>query len=209
VAFLILAAFGGVGGPAWVGLVVGLFLVFMCLFGYSALFETFMHGRTPGKAAMGLRVVTEEGGPIMFRHAAIRSALGIVELFTTFGAIATLVVFFSKRDQRLGDMVAGTLVLRQRSGAETPTAIAFVPVPGTEDYVSTIDVSTLTQDEYQTIRSFLLRAQSLRNESRDALAVQLGNQMASRLRLVPPPWMTPMQLLIGIAAAYQRRFSAR
>lgn len=208
VAFLILGAFGDLGGPSWVGVVVAMFLVFACIFAYPALFETFVHGKTPGKAAMGLQVVTEEGGPISFRHAAIRSALGVVELLLTVGAVATLVVFFTKRHQRVGDVLAGTLVLRQRSGSPEPVAIAFVPVPGTEDYVATIDVSTLTTEEYQTIRSFLLRAESLMPHSRDALCVQLGNQMAARLHLLPPPWMTPMQLLIGIAAAYQRRFRA-
>jgi uncharacterized RDD family membrane protein YckC len=209
VAFLILATLGDLGGPSWVGVVVGLFLVFSAIFVYPALCETFMHGRTPGKSAMGLQVVTEEGGPISFRHAAIRSALGIVELFISGGAIALLTVFFTRRDQRVGDILAGTLVLRRRSGAPTPTAIAFVPVPGTEDFVATIDVSPLTAEEYQTIRSFLLRAESLRGESREGLAVQLGNQMATRLRLTPPAWMTAMQLLIGIAAAYQARFRAR
>jgi uncharacterized RDD family membrane protein YckC len=209
VAFLILGTFGDLGGPSWVGIVVALFLVFSVVFVYPALFETFMHGKTPGKSAMGLQVVTEEGGPILFRHAAIRSALGVVELLMTAGAIALFTVFFTKRNQRIGDILAGTLVLRQRSGSPTPTAIAFVPVPGTEDFVSTIDVSPLTAEEYQTIRSFLLRAESLRGESRESLAVQLGNQMAARLHLTPPPWMTAMQLLIGIAAAYQRRFSAR
>lgn len=209
VGFLILGTLGDLGGPSWIGVVVGLFLVFGFIFAYPALFETFMHGKTPGKSAMGLQVVTEEGGPILFRHAAIRSALGIVELFLSGGVVALLTVFFTKRDQRIGDILAGTLVLRQRSGSPIPMAIAFVPVQGTEDYISTIDVSILTADEYQTIRSFLLRAESLRGEARDTLAVQLGNQMAARLRLAPPPWMTPIQLLIGIAAAYQRRFQAR
>jgi uncharacterized RDD family membrane protein YckC len=208
VAFIILGTFSDHGGPSWVGVVVGLFLICGFVFVYPALFETFMHGKTPGKSALGLQVVTEEGGPILFRHAAIRSALGIVELLLSGGAIALLTVFFTRRDQRVGDILAGTLVLRQRSGAPAPTAIAFVPVPGTEDFVSTIDVTTLTAEEYQTIRSFLLRAESLQGQAREMLAVQLANQMAARLRLTPPSWMTAMQLLIGIAAAYQFRFRA-
>jgi uncharacterized RDD family membrane protein YckC len=195
------------GGPAWVGVTLGIFAVFVFTIVYTVMFETLWRGRTPGKAAMGLRVVTVEGGPIAFRHAAIRGALGVIEVIGSAGAIAMLTVFFSRRSQRLGDMVAGTLVLRQRSASGEVAATSFTPWPGSEEYVATLDVSHMSHDEYQTIRSFLLRAPSIKGESRNSLGVQLANRMAARLHTQPPSWMNAEVFLIGVASAYQQRFS--
>lgn len=207
-AVMLLALLGDMGGPSWVGVVIAMFVIFGTIFGYPALFETFWSGKTPGKACFGIQVVTLEGGPISFRHAAIRSALGVVEIAASSGALAFLVVLLTRRNQRIGDVLAGTLVLRQRSGAHDPVAMRFVPVEGTEDFVATIDVSRLTAEEYQTVRSFLLRARDMTAVSRDEVATQLANQMVARLTLNPPASMTPMQLLVGVAAAYQRRFQS-
>src|SRR5438067_1008423 len=99
-----------------VSLAVVYVLLFFGFFGYWAAFETLWRGRTPGKAALGLRVITVEGAPIRFRHAAIRAAFGLGEVYATNGAIGILAIIFSRRSQRLGDMVAGTIVLRERSG---------------------------------------------------------------------------------------------
>src|SRR6266540_4485051 len=84
---------GNVAGsdlPEWTGLALVLVLLPSWFFGYFIAFETLWRGRTPGKAALGLRVVTREGAPVRFRHAAIRAALGIVEILFSFGAIAAL-----------------------------------------------------------------------------------------------------------------------
>ena len=125
--FFFISAVGGVlslgffaalcGVDLGVGWVIAIFILLYggLVFGYPVACETLWRGRTLGKAAMGLRVVTVEGAPVRFRHAAIRTALGLVEFVLTGGAVAILSVLLTRRHQRLGDLVAGTLVLRELS----------------------------------------------------------------------------------------------
>jgi uncharacterized RDD family membrane protein YckC len=180
-------------------------VLFLLLFAYPAGFETLWRGRTPGKAALGLRVVTVEGAPVRFRHAAIRAILGLVDKYALSAVPGVLALLLTRRNQRLGDLVAGTLVLRERTGAAAPHAVAFAPPPGLEPYAATLDVSAVDQAEYVTIRSFLLRAATLAPPARDALARQLATPLVGRLRTVPPPGLPPELFLICVAAAHQRR----
>ncbi|MBW3555687.1 MAG: RDD family protein [Actinobacteria bacterium] len=189
--------FGGLGAAL---LYVTLFLI---LFGYPAALETLWRGRTVGKAAMGLRVVTVEGGPVRFRHAAIRAILGLVDKYLLTGAIGIISVLLTRRNQRLGDLVAGTIVLRERSGARAPTAVSFAPPPGLEDYVASLDVAGLDHRDYAAVRSFLLRATSLSPSSRYSLANRLALPLLQRLRTAPPQGVHPELFLVCVAAAYQ------
>lgn len=207
--YLALFAFysvAGGNGPYWLGVTILILSMFMLTVGYSVVFETFWNGRTPGKAALGLRVVTTEGGPIRFRHAAIRGAVGVIEIALFSGGIAGLVIALSKRHQRLGDMAAGTLVLRERSAARMPEAIMFDPPPWAQEYAATLDVSTLSNDQYIAVRSFLVRAASLHGDARVALAGHLARRIATHLRVAPPEWLAADVFLVCVAAAYQRRF---
>lgn len=191
------------GGFASAAIYVALFLV---LFGYPAGFESLWRGRTPGKAVLGLRVVTVEGAPIRFRHAAIRSIVGVIDKYVVSGpAVGLVCLLFSGKNQRLGDLVAGTIVLRERSGARGPSAVAFVPPRGLESYVATLDVSGLQNAEYGAVRSFLLRAMTLSPPARASLAQQLAGPLVQRQRTAPPPDVHPEIFLVCIAAAYQLR----
>ena len=101
--------------PDWVALTIVLVLLPAWWLGYFIAFETLWRGRTLGKAALGLRVVTKEGAPVRFRHAAIRGLLGLVDFLVLGGFLAVVFILFTRDNQRLGDLVAGTLVLRERS----------------------------------------------------------------------------------------------
>lgn len=180
-------------------------VLFLLLFGYPAGFEALWRGRTPGKAALGLRVVTVEGAPIRFRHAAIRAILGLVDKYFLSAVPGVLAVLLTRRNQRLGDLVGGTLVLRERSGAKAPRAVAFAPPPGLEHYTGSLDVSALDQAEYVTIRSFLLRSATLAPAARDSLSRQLATPLLGRLRTTPPPGLPAELFLVCVAAAHQRR----
>jgi uncharacterized RDD family membrane protein YckC len=194
---------GGLGGGLAAAAVY--LLVFLVVFGYPVAFETLWRGRSPGKAALGLRVVTREGGPIRFHHAAVRAALGIVDFLATGGAAAVLSVLLTRDSQRLGDLVAGTLVLRERTGMGAPAAIAFPVPPGLESYAATIDVAGITPDDYSAVRGFLLRAPSLPAPVRSGLALELARPLAIRLRTSPPPGVGPELFLLCLAGAVQRR----
>ena len=203
---LALASSGGVPGTPLV--IILLVSVFLLVFAYPALFEALWRGRTPGKAAFGLRVVTNEGAPIGFRHAAIRSALSLVDDVGLFilGPVPGIVsIFLSSSNQRLGDVVAGTIVLRERSGARAPTAMVFPMPAGCEAYAATLDVAGVGSEDYTTVRSFLLRAPSLPFHLRGDLARQLASPMAARLRHTPPPWVTPELFLAVVVAKVQLR----
>jgi hypothetical protein len=162
-------------------------------------------GRTPGKAALGLRVVTTEGAPIRFRHALVRGVLGLVDFFVIGPEVGVLAVLLSRRDQRLGDMAAGTLVMRERSGARPTAPVAFGPPRGWEGYVYQLDVGRMSPGDYEAVRAFLLRARDLAPAARESLATRLATPVASRLAPPPPPGMAPELWLWCAAAAYQLR----
>jgi uncharacterized RDD family membrane protein YckC len=191
--------------PDWVALTMVLVLLPGWWLGYFIAFETLWRGRTPGKAALGLRVVTREGAPVRFRHAAIRALLGIVDFLIMGGFFAVVFILLTRDNQRLGDLVAGTLVLRERSALAAPAPVVFDPPPGLESYTSTLDVGGLGTEEYLAARTFLTRAPSLAPAPRSALALQLANPLAAKLRPPPPAGISPEAYLRCVAAAYQQR----
>jgi hypothetical protein len=152
-----------------------------------------------------VRVVTSEGGPIRFRHAAIRGIFGLVEIWIFLGSIAIVSMIATQRNQRIGDLVAGTIVLRERSAAGPGVAVSFPTPHGYEAYVASLDVSPLSPEQYSVIRSFLMRVLQLSWPARSALAVRLANPTAVLMRHTPPPQVGPELFLVCVAAAYQQR----
>ncbi|MEO8108070.1 MAG: RDD family protein, partial [Actinomycetes bacterium] len=83
--------------------------------GYPVITETLTRGRTIGKLAIGLRVVRDDGGAIRFRHALARGLMAVVEIYLCFGAIAVITSLLSPQGKRVGDYLAGTVVVRERA----------------------------------------------------------------------------------------------
>jgi len=189
----------------WLGTTIVLLLVFLVIWGYPIALETLWRGRTVGKAAMGLRVVTTEGGQIGFRHAAVRTALGLVDFILTSGACAVICVLLTSRNQRLGDLAAGTLVLRERTGLRRPTPTTFAAPLGLDAYADSLDLAGLGPAEYGVVRAFLLRAPSLTPQVRARLAAQVGESIAQRVQPPPPPGVPAEVFLASVAAAYRKR----
>jgi uncharacterized RDD family membrane protein YckC len=191
--------------PDWLGVTLVVLLLFGVVWGYPVGMETFWHGRTLGKAVMGLRVVTVEGAPISLRHAAIRAAVGLVDFPLTFGLAAVLSALMSKRHQRLGDLAAGTLVVRERTGAREPTVVTFTVPDGAEAYAATLDVSGLRPHDYAAIRQFLLRTPDLAPSARATLARELAAPVARRIHHDLPADVSAELFLRCVAARYQQR----
>src|ERR1043166_6789116 len=106
--------------PKWVVAVL-IVLLFLIWSGYFVLFEWAWNGQTPGKRWLRLRVIREDGRPVTFWEAAARNLLRIFDMEPfPFYSIGLISVFVSSRDQRIGDMVAGTVVVRERE-AQAPT----------------------------------------------------------------------------------------
>lgn len=209
---VVLLAFGAVGAsgvsiPESVVIVFITVMLFLILLGYPIIMETVWNGRTLGMAAAGLRAVTKEGAPIRFRHAAVRGALGLIDFWLIpVGVIATIVILLTRDNQRLGDLAAGTIVLRERTPIDrTAQAMAFYPPHGLESYAAGLDVTTLTPEQYGVVRSYLLRVSGLTHEARWSLGARLANPVASSMGHTPPAHLAPETFLVCVAAAYQLR----
>src|SRR5215212_5901761 len=102
------------GAPKWV-LAVLIVAVSAVWSGYFAVFEWAWRGQTPGKRWLKLRVIREDGRPISFWEASVRNLLRPLDMFPMGSySIGLIAVFVSTRDQRIGDMVGGTVVVRER-----------------------------------------------------------------------------------------------
>lgn len=185
--------------------IVSILMVALLVIGYPAITETVMKGRTFGKALLGLRVVTVEGAPIRFQHALLRAIIGLVEVFATMGGIAVTAAVVTSRSQRMGDLAAGTMVIRDRPAERLAEAMAFPPQLGWESYTASLDVSAVDDVQYGLIRSFLLRVNDLSPGARANLAVRLANPTALRMNHVPPPALSAELFLACVATAYQVR----
>jgi uncharacterized RDD family membrane protein YckC len=190
--------------PDWLGVAVVFLLVFALLFGYPIAFETLRRGRTPGKAALGLRVVTVEGAPVAFRHASIRAVFAVIELYGLVGAPALVAALVTPRAQRLGDLTAGTMVMRERRATAEPRAERYEPPPGLEWYVAQLDVSGLRPPDYATIRETLRRAPDLPETARTEVTEGLARSLVGRVQPAPPGGVAAETFLRALAAAVQR-----
>ena len=178
-------------------------LIFFVVFAYDVPFELWNGGRTIGKAAAGIRVTGTDGDQIGFFASAIRNIIRIVDFLPVFYAVGVTSMVSTKRDQRLGDLAAGTIVVRDRFpglAASTP-APATVPV----DAVATWDVSAIGPGELATIHQFLDRRLSLPLPVRAHFAGELANRIGPKV--AGAPYGThPEYLLEGVVVAKQARW---
>ena len=119
-AVLVALGLAGVGlamvtGQAFAGLVVFVVLGFASFWAYWILPEALWSGQTVGKYVLHLRVIDARGGPITVGQAVIRNLLRIVDFLPWSYALGTAVMFGTARSQRLGDLAAGTIVIRERA----------------------------------------------------------------------------------------------
>jgi uncharacterized RDD family membrane protein YckC len=172
-------------------------------FAYPIVLEVRWQGRTVGKRALGLHVLTNEGGPVRMRHAVVRSMFQTVDLFFGIGLISGIL---TPRTQRLGDLAAGTFVVRKPKGVTTGSGPVFFPPPrGYETYVSSLDVAAVTTSQYELIRAYLLRIGDFSASARQALAIRLAGPMARQLGVAIPANVGPELFVACVAAAYQQR----
>ncbi len=172
------------GGPAALGIAVFVVAIFLLTFGYDVLFETRAAGRTPGKRWTGLRVVRLDGRPVDLRTSAVRNVVRALEGLPTGYLPAMASVLATRRNQRLGDLAAGTLVVRERRVGGRPGAASGPVEP--EEEAPAWDVSTVTPEEVATVRRFLERRESLTSESRHRIAGELADRLRAKVAGPPP-----------------------
>lgn len=181
------------------GLLVVFIMIVSALFvpGYYVFFEMRSSGQTPGKKRMKLRVLSHDGGPVTLGASLARNLLRLVDFLPSSYFVGAIAMFMSSRNQRLGDMAAGTIVVIE-SQPKPPTALDTAPPPQLRPHDgATWDVTAVTAEEVVLIRAFLARRSSLPNDVR----AKLGHQLADRVRprvVAPGARPTAEQLLEGI-----------
>jgi uncharacterized RDD family membrane protein YckC len=175
--------------PKW-ALALLIVAVFCIWSGYFVMFEWLWSGQTPGKTLLKLRVIREDGRPVTFWEAAARNLLRIIDMMPgVFYSVGLVSVFLSGRDQRVGDFVAGTVVVREREDEapsfdavfSAPTSDvamrrAFRPVPFTGD------TSSMTEREIGVVETFLRRRWDLSDGVRQWMAWRVATPILYKLR---------------------------
>ncbi|MEF9883261.1 RDD family protein [Streptomyces sp. P9-A4] len=180
----------------------------LILVGAPIAVETLSHGRSLGKMALGLRVVRDDGGPIRFRHALVRGAMGVVEILMTFGVVACIASLVSERGRRLGDVFAGTLVVRERIPAAR-SAFVPPPPPWLVGRFAGLDLSAVPEGVWLEIRQYLTRARELDPAVGRRLAERLADELVTLTGTPPPPGVPADAYLAGIVAERQAREARR
>ena len=198
---LLAAAFAlGVLGGNGTGLAQAAFSIifFLVFFGYDVLFEVRSRGRTLGKRWTGLRVVRTGGRPITFVWSCVRNVVRVVDILPAFYALGMLSIFVTARNQRLGDLAAGTLVVRERPGGlrGRPAAEAPAATRASDGW----DVSAVSARDVGTVRQFLGRRGALEARARAELARELERRLRPRVAGAPEH-LEPEEFLERLAAA--------
>lgn len=167
--------------------------------------EVATHGRSIGKMIFKLRVVRDDGGPTGFRHALVRGLVGVVEIFSLAGFPAVISAALSAKGKRLGDMAAGTYVVREETSIK-------IPLPPYEPYAlqgwaANADIRALPDGLALAIRQYLLRAPTLLLAAREATAAQLISQVQPYVS-PPPPSNAPADAVLASILAERRRRDA-
>ncbi|MFT9498747.1 RDD family protein [Mycobacteroides abscessus] len=178
----------------------------LALVGYPVIWEMATRGRSLGKMAMGLRVVSDDGGPERLRQAVIRALSAVVEIFMFMGAPAVIASLASTKGKRLGDIFAGTMVISERGPKLPPPPM--MP-PQLAQWAQSLQLSGLTSDQADLARQFLNRAGQLAPHTRDQMLYQISTDVLASIAPPPPPGTPPQFMLAAVLAERHRRALAQ
>lgn len=192
----------GLDEAAQIALSIAAFL--LVLVGGPIVVETLSHGRSLGKLACGLRVVRDDGGPIRFRHALVRGAIGVVEILMTFGVVACIASLVSARGRRLGDVFAGTLVVRERIPVGR-TGFVPPPPPWLAGRFAGLDLSAVPDGLWLAVRQYLTRMPQLDPRVGWGMAERLADDLAACTGAPVPSDVPPAAFLAAVMYERQLR----
>ncbi|AKG24339.1 RDD family protein [Calothrix sp. 336/3] len=149
--------------------------------GYFVFFETIWQGQTPGKRIAKIRVIRDNGRPVSLLQSGLRALLRPIDDTLFLGAFF---IAFSRREKRLGDWVAGTVVI-QSQAAKKPTRLQISESSQAiaEELSQTSDLSTLLPDDFAVVREYLLRREGMSAKARSSVAKKLSSQLKAILHL--------------------------
>ena len=189
-------------------------LAFLVLFGYFIVLEAITGGRTVGKLAAGLRAVRLDGQPMGFRRSVVRTMLRLIDVYLTLGMVGLGCIVGTPRNQRLGDLAAGTIVVRERRAATTRSAAVSArgvpgapgaPAPVLSVYAEPLDargwdVTAVAGDEAVLVERFLRSRFGYTTAARTRLAARLANQLGPKVAGAPAG-LPAERFLEGVVAA--------
>jgi uncharacterized RDD family membrane protein YckC len=168
-----------------------------------AVLETLTMGRTIGKFAMGIRTVRDDAGPISFHHAFVRHLIGVIEIWVLSGVPALVCALVNSKGKRLGDLVAGTYVVRDRYKLRLPWP---VEMPWhLAHWAASADIAPLPDSLAVALRQLLARTGTLSPEARYTLVTHILNEVQQHVSPPPPPGTHPEDFLAAVAAERRRR----
>jgi uncharacterized RDD family membrane protein YckC len=197
---LVVAGLAGVAGPGVpdsLAIALLVLLPILIAIGYFTVAETVTAGRTPGKHALGLRVIRLDGSAPGLHEALVRNIMRIFDVFIGVGVVA---MFVDSRSRRLGDLAAGTMVVRERRAAAAIPVPLLLPPPmlRTPDAGPAIDgLDRLGTAEWSALRAFLAR-QGMTADQRARLAATIAERLRAHLGLDPgaPERQWPAELFL-------------
>ncbi|MCZ8378343.1 RDD family protein [Mycobacterium sp. CPCC 205372] len=187
--------------PAFVAAVLIIFTV-VTIVGYPVVFETATRGKSLGKMALGLRVVSEDGSPERFRQALFRGLSGFIELWTFTGGPAVICSLLSAKGKRIGDIFAGTVVISERAPKMSPPPA--MP-PSMAWWAGTLQLSGLRPETIELARQFLNRAPQLDPRIREVMGHRIAADVVAQISPPPPPGAPPQYVLAAVLAERHRR----
>jgi uncharacterized RDD family membrane protein YckC len=209
VAIVVIVNSGHLDDATTAGIIVSCYVAIVV--GYATIFETLTRGKTLGKMAFGLRVISDDGGPVRFRQALIRALTGAIEIWSSVGApIGLITSMLSAKGKRLGDMFAGTYVIQERTPQrpELPPVFATVPPP-LLGWAQVAEISRLSDQNAEAASSYLRRLHELNPAARDDLGLRLAAAIAAQVSPQPPPGTPPAAYLAAVLAVRREREFAR
>jgi len=206
-------------GPKSASWGIGIFLLilFLLFWGYFALFEAFNNGRTPGKRVARIRVIHQSGRGINFVEALARNLVRIIDYLPGFYGVGIAAMFMSRQSQRLGDLVAGTLVVRDReveapmwgeSTSRTLTAAALapqspIPPPHLRVALPAPALAKLSPSDLELLESFFSRRLDMDLTTRSMLAGRIASALCAKSGLTIPPEISVETFLEAIAHQFR------
>ena len=186
----------------WIFALVLLFF-FALYFGYFAIFEAIWNGTTPGKRIVRIRVIKDSGRPITPAESVARNLLRIIDQLPGFYGVGIVSALLNSRNKRLGDFVAGTVVVHERT-LQDIKPVWQSSQPAT---TGTHRADRLTDEEFALVEAYLNRRGALALDVRYAMAARIANQLRPKLALPEGENLPDEKLLETIAN--ERRSNAR
>ena len=175
--------------PKWI-YAVTILVLFALWSSYFVVFEWLWNGQTPGKRWLKLRVIREDGRPVTFWEAAVRNLIRIFDMMPfPFYSVGLISVFANSRDQRIGDMLAGTVVVRERE-SEAPTFDRVFSSPVSDIAMRrtykvldfSADISLVNEAEIEVVQTFLRRRFDMPDNARQWMAWRVATPILYKIR---------------------------